>query len=109
MAFGGDGGRALLIAALASLLVSTRWRATRVALGAFVLDRAWPLWALGAEFGGDAVLASVMWSLQTLPGDAIWLGLRAIAIYAVVAALWRLRLALHGRAPEIRTPKTAKA
>ena len=99
LAFGGDGARALWLPALASLFVTLRLRPGRVALLAFALDRAIPYAGLLSEHGREAVLASLAYQLSALPDDAVWLGVRALGFYAVVAFAWRLRLAVHGRRP----------
>ena len=99
LAFGGDGGRALWLPALASLLVTVRLRPGRVTLCAFALDRAIPYLGLWGEHGHEAVLASLAYQLSALPQDALWLSLRGLGFYAVIAFLWRLRLAVHGRRP----------
>ena len=99
LAFGGDGGRIFWLPVLASLFVSLRLRAGHVALLAFALDRAVPYAALWADHGRDAVISSLSYQLTALPQDAVWLGLRLFGFYLIVAFLWRLRLALHGRRP----------
>lgn len=99
LAFGGDGGRIFWLPALASLFVSLRLRAAPVALLAFTLDRVLPYAALWGNHGKDAVISSLGYQISALPQDAVWLGLRFLGFYLIVAFLWRLRLALHGRRP----------
>lgn len=107
LAFGGDGGRVLWLPALASLFVTLRWRPSRVAVLAFALDRMIPYAGLWSAHGREAVLTSLAYQVSALPADALWLGLRFLGFYAVIAFLWRLRLAVHGRRPVTQAPARA--
>ena len=104
LAFGGDGGRALWLPALASLFVTLRWRPGGVAVLAFAFDRALPYVGLWSDHGREAVVTSLAYQAAALPQDALWLGLRFAGFYAVIAFSWRLRLALHGRKPVTQAP-----
>ena len=89
----------LLVAALASLLVSRRVKPAVVAGGAFALCWAWPIAALSAAYDGMVALEAAGHALAALPSDAVWLAARFAGMFGVIALLWRARLALHGKRP----------
>lgn len=108
LAFGGQGAWCLLVAALASLLVSRKVRAGLVAGAAFLACWAYPFLALAGAYDRGVAGEAIMQALAALPQDAVWLAVRFGGIYAVVAVLWRARLALHGRKPVAKVePRTA--
>lgn len=99
MAFGGSGIWCLVVAALASLLVTTRLRPGRVTVLAFLLCWIWPFIGLASDFDRRIAMEAFGHALGALPGDAVWLIARFAGMYAVIALLWHARLALHGRRP----------
>ena len=97
LVLGGDGARLVVLAGLASLLVSSTRRPWMLALLAFTLDRAWPLIGFAQSYGKRATGEAVLAGLAALPGDLPALGLRFLCAFIVVSLGWHLRLALHGR------------
>ena len=107
LAFGGQGAWCLLVAALASLLVSRKIKSGVVAGAVFIGCWAYPFVALAALYDPGVAGEAVIQALAALPHDAIWLTARFGGIYGVVTILWRARLALHGHKPVAKVERRA--
>lgn len=102
MAFADDGIVCLVVAAFASLIVTPRLKPGRVALATFIVCWAFPILMLAGAYDRTVAATALGHAVMSLPGDIVWLTVRFGGIYAVIAVLWRARLALHGQRPVAR-------
>ena len=107
LAFGAQGAWCLLVAALASLLVSRKLKAGVVAGTTFLCCWLYPFAALASLYDRGVAGEALVQAVLALPQDAVWLAARLGGIYAVVVILWRARLALHGHKPVAKVERRA--
>ena len=93
---GSDVVRALWIGLLASLLVSRRVPPWRMTVIAFIIDRAWPFYAMGrAGHDQDAVMAAVYGTIAAMPQDLAYYSVRLLGLWGLIHVGYNLRRFLH--------------
>lgn len=104
---GSDLVRLAWMSALASLFVTSRLRPWQAALIVLAIDRALPFLAMAQAYEPRVVVAALFGALAEAPRDLPALLLRYAGTLGVVFALYRARLALHGRRPVTKAEAAA--
>ncbi|MGV6802366.1 MAG: hypothetical protein ACWA5L_10635 [bacterium] len=98
---GSDFWRALWIGLFCSLLASSKRRPWKIGIFAFLLDRAWPFYAMSLHgYDMDVISGSIGAALLAIPQDITLLTIRYLGILGLVYLGYNLRLMLHFYAPE---------